>query len=257
MSEKFTPEPEVPQEEPLASKGKPEVSVKLPESPDIKIDIEKKEIIILSEGTETGEKRHPFQEFMYHLRGEGIRVSTGEWLDLQTLLAAGEVQSLDELYVVARAVLVKDAVNYPKYDVAFGKLFYGIEPPSEEEEENEDSYDEQNDYDDPQDGTESEDALREKAEVEEKEKKESKAEDERFYQCYGCHFRSPLGMVTVNRMVSLAWGASSRVNFMESWSVFSNRSGRLIWLILTSGESKFRTYSRTERVSVKFESLSA
>src|SRR3989339_123935 len=174
MSEKFTPEPEVPQEEPLASKGKPEVSVKLPESPDIKIDIEKKEIIILSEGTETGEKRHPFQEFMYHLRGEGIRVSTGEWLDLQTLLAAGEVQSLDELYVVARAVLVKDAVNYPKYDVAFGKLFYGIEPPSEEEEENEDSYDEQNDYDDPQDGTESEDALREKAEVEEKEKKKKK-----------------------------------------------------------------------------------
>ena len=33
----------------------------------------------------------PFQKLMYGLREKGVRVSTSEWLDLQKLMDAGEV----------------------------------------------------------------------------------------------------------------------------------------------------------------------
>jgi uncharacterized protein with von Willebrand factor type A (vWA) domain len=105
-----------------------------PTKPDLKYDESRKEIIVLiDEGDEIVEKRHPFQEFLYGLREWGVKVSTSEWLDLQALLAAGEVQSLDELYIVSRAVLVKDAVHFPQFDTVFGQMFYGIKPPTDED----------------------------------------------------------------------------------------------------------------------------
>src|SRR3989338_9688293 len=80
----------------------------------------------------------PFQKLMYGLREKGVRVSTSEWLDLQKLMDAGEVHDVDELYEIARMVLVKDATDYPVYDRVFGKLFLGLEIIDEVEEEIED-----------------------------------------------------------------------------------------------------------------------
>lgn len=96
---------------------------------DFLYDSGKQDILIFSKtkGEETKEKRHPFQEFLYALREEGLKVSTSEWLDLQKLLKEGEIQSLDDLYVVSRAVLVKDVTDYSKFDKVFGRMFYGIE----------------------------------------------------------------------------------------------------------------------------------
>ena len=155
-----------------------------PIKPDIKFDSEKREIIILlEEGDVVLEKRHPFQEFMYSLRDEGVRVSTGEWLDLQNLLAVGEVQSLDELYVVSRAVLVKDVTNFPQFDTVFGRMFYGIEPPSKKDENENDEYEEQEDAGNEEvDGNDEEEKKDDKdKETEDKDKRkvEEKKEDKK------------------------------------------------------------------------------
>lgn len=85
-----------------------------------------------------GEK-HPFQDLLYELRDEGLRVSTDEWLDLQKVLEKGKIENLDEMYFVSRSVLVKDIADYAKFDVVFGKLFFGIEPQTEDQEDAEDN----------------------------------------------------------------------------------------------------------------------
>lgn len=76
----------------------------------------------------------------------GLRVSTDEWLDLQKVLEKGKIEDLDQMYVVSKAVLVKDVTDYPKFDTVFGKLFFGIEPPSE----NEDDFDDQQEEPEPE-----------------------------------------------------------------------------------------------------------
>jgi len=80
-------------------------------------------------------ERHPFQDLLYGLRKEGLRVSTDEWLDLQKVLEKGKIENLDEMYFVSRSVLVKDISDYPSFDTVFGKLFFGTEPPTEEQED--------------------------------------------------------------------------------------------------------------------------
>lgn len=138
MGEKFTPHFEgqegfVTPEKPEPEKGPSEQ----PKARDFLYDPQKQEILIYtkSEGVETKEKRHPFQEFLYALREEGVPASTSEWIDLQKALAEGEIQSVDDLYIVSRAVLIKDITNYPKFDTVFGRMFYGVEPPTEEPKE--------------------------------------------------------------------------------------------------------------------------
>lgn len=66
-----------------------------------------------------------FQTLLTELRREKIPASTAEFLNLQTVLEKGVVRSLNDLYIVARAVLVKDVAHYHKYDVVFAKLFGG------------------------------------------------------------------------------------------------------------------------------------
>lgn len=124
---------------PVASeKSKPlKDSFEKPKFEKFSYDSQKQEIFIYSKSKsgELKEKHHPFQEFLYALRGEGIKVSTSEWIDLQKVLAEGEVQSIDEFYIVSRAILVKDITDYPKFDTVFGRMFYNIEPPHPETDE--------------------------------------------------------------------------------------------------------------------------
>jgi len=141
MPEKFTNTEELFASEPKEGSVQPE-KIEVPTLTEpIKSGSERREVITLSNDEQ--EERHPFQEVLYRLRDEGVLVSTSEWLDLQTLLNAGEVQNLDELYIVSRAVLVKDVTDYQKFDNVFGEMFYGIEPPDTDVEEEEDYYDDE------------------------------------------------------------------------------------------------------------------
>lgn len=92
---------------------------------DFLYDPQSQEVLIFSTGKsgEVRETRHPFQKFLYALRKEEIKASTSEWIDLQRALAEGEVQSIDDLYFVSRAVLVKDVTSYPKFDEVFYNVF--------------------------------------------------------------------------------------------------------------------------------------
>jgi len=143
MGEKFTPKFKEREEFIVPERSKPEKNPsEQPKARDFLYDPQKQEILIFSKtkSGETRETRHPFQEFLYALREEEIKASTSEWIDLQKALAEGEIQSIDDLYVVSRAVLVKDVTSYPKFDTVFGRMFYGVEPP---EPKTEDEYDEE------------------------------------------------------------------------------------------------------------------
>lgn len=117
----------------LVTESKPSASGQSA-SHDFFYDPSKQEVLVVLEGSDgrIQEKRHPFQEFLYALRGEKIKVSTSEWLDLQRALAEGEVQSLDDLYIIARALLVKDVANYLRYDYAFWSIFYIVDSHEQE-----------------------------------------------------------------------------------------------------------------------------
>lgn len=85
---------------------------------------------------------HAFEGFLYDLRVEGLSASTSEWLDLQRALREGIIASVDDLYVVSRALLVKDVTGYPQFDRVFGRRFFGIQPTEENQDEYEEDYEE-------------------------------------------------------------------------------------------------------------------
>lgn len=134
-----------------------------PKARDFLYNPEKQEILLFSrtKNGETRETRHPFQEFLYALREEEIKASTSEWIDLQRALAEGEVQSIDDLYIISRAVLVKDVTGYPKFDTVFARMFYGVEPSVEKAEEEQDEYENE-----PEETEEEQQEEREEAEEE-------------------------------------------------------------------------------------------
>jgi uncharacterized protein with von Willebrand factor type A (vWA) domain len=143
MGEKFTPHFEGQEGFITPEKPEPEKSPsEQPKARDFLYDPKKQEILVFSKtkSGETRETRHPFQGFLYALREEEIKASTSEWIDLQKALAEGEIQSVDDLYLISRAVLVKDVTGYPKFDTVFGRMFYGVEPPTQETEEEQDEY---------------------------------------------------------------------------------------------------------------------
>jgi len=137
MGEKFTPNFEGQEGFIIPEKPEPGKSPsEQPKARDFLYDPQKQEILIFfkSKNGKLREARHPFQEFLYALREEEIKVSTSEWIDLQKTLAEGEVQSIDDLYVVSRAVLVKDVTGYSKFDEVFYNVFvYDIEAEEAEE----------------------------------------------------------------------------------------------------------------------------
>ena len=68
-----------------------------------------------------------FVPFFYTLRGRGIPVTPTAFLRLQKALGLGLITSLDDLYSVARALLVKSERDFDTYDQVFAELFSGAE----------------------------------------------------------------------------------------------------------------------------------
>ncbi|MFN4324982.1 MAG: vWA domain-containing protein [Azonexus sp.] len=67
-------------------------------------------------------------DFFLHLKSRQLPVSTKELLTLLEALEARLVSgSLDDFYLLARTVLVKDEALYDRFDRAFGEYFKGIE----------------------------------------------------------------------------------------------------------------------------------
>lgn len=69
-----------------------------------------------------------FTEFLFVLRAHGIKVSLTEWLTLIEALAQGHARcSIDVLYHLARALLVKRETQFDLYDHAFASYFEGVD----------------------------------------------------------------------------------------------------------------------------------
>jgi uncharacterized protein with von Willebrand factor type A (vWA) domain len=67
-------------------------------------------------------------DFFLHLKARQLPVSTKELLALLEALAARLVSgSLDDFYLVSRAIMVKDEALYDRFDRAFGEYFRGVE----------------------------------------------------------------------------------------------------------------------------------
>ena len=67
-------------------------------------------------------------DFFLHLKSRQLPVSTKELLALLEALEARLVSgSLDDFYLLARTLLVKDEALYDRFDRAFGEYFKGIE----------------------------------------------------------------------------------------------------------------------------------
>lgn len=68
-----------------------------------------------------------FIDFFYLLRRKGVPVSVTEWISFTEALYGGFMQSsLNHLYYVGRAFLVKSEAYYDMYDLAFQEFFGGI-----------------------------------------------------------------------------------------------------------------------------------
>jgi uncharacterized protein with von Willebrand factor type A (vWA) domain len=68
-----------------------------------------------------------FIDFFYLLRARGVPVSVTEWISFTEALYKGHMQSsLNHLYYVGRAFLVKSEVYYDQFDLAFQQYFGGI-----------------------------------------------------------------------------------------------------------------------------------
>ena len=73
-----------------------------------------------------------FLNFFNTLRAKGLKVTLGEWLDLQEALDKGLCNSsLTEFYYLARMILVKSETDYDKYDMAFEECFKGVKTETE------------------------------------------------------------------------------------------------------------------------------
>ncbi len=68
-----------------------------------------------------------FVQFFYDLRNSGIPVTPTAFLRLQKSLSMGLITSLDDLYTVARALLVKSERDFDIYDQVFARFFAGVE----------------------------------------------------------------------------------------------------------------------------------
>ena len=67
-----------------------------------------------------------FVEFFYTLRERGLPVTPTSFLRLQKALSLGMIQSLDDFYMAARAILVKSERYFDLYDQVFAHFFRGI-----------------------------------------------------------------------------------------------------------------------------------
>ncbi len=72
-----------------------------------------------------------FSEFFYTLRDRGIPVSPTGFLRLQEALDKGLILSLDDLYCISRAVMIKSERYFDMYDRVFAHHFKGGELPED------------------------------------------------------------------------------------------------------------------------------
>jgi len=68
-----------------------------------------------------------FTQFFYLLRQVGIPVTPTSFLRLQRALSTGLITSIDDLYMAARAILVKSERYFDLYDQVFAHHFQGAE----------------------------------------------------------------------------------------------------------------------------------
>jgi uncharacterized protein with von Willebrand factor type A (vWA) domain len=67
-------------------------------------------------------------DFFLHLKANRLPVSIKEFLALLEALQQHVIEhSLDDFYVLSRAILVKDETHFDKFDRAFGEYFKGVE----------------------------------------------------------------------------------------------------------------------------------
>ena len=78
-----------------------------------------------------------FVQFFYSLKEAGIPVSPTSFLTLHKAMHRGLVNSLDDLYIAARAILVKSERHFDLYDRIFAAIFAGAELPDTDDLENE------------------------------------------------------------------------------------------------------------------------
>jgi uncharacterized protein with von Willebrand factor type A (vWA) domain len=68
-----------------------------------------------------------FTEFFFSLRERGVPISPSSFLRLQEALSKGCITSLDDLYSVSRALLIKTERHFDTYDRVFAHYFQGAE----------------------------------------------------------------------------------------------------------------------------------
>jgi len=73
-----------------------------------------------------------FVDFFYKLKDVGIPVSPTSFLTLHKALARGLVNSLEDFYTAARAVLIKSERYFDIYDQVFAHTFQGADMPDPE-----------------------------------------------------------------------------------------------------------------------------
>ncbi len=76
-----------------------------------------------------------FIDFFYKLKDLGIPVSPTSFLTLQKALSKGLINSVDEFYTCARAILVKSERYFDLFDQIFAHYFEGAELPDYEDAE--------------------------------------------------------------------------------------------------------------------------
>jgi len=74
-----------------------------------------------------------FVDFFYKLKDVGIPVSPTSFLTLHKALSSGLVNSLEDFYTAARAVLIKSERYFDIYDQVFAHTFQGADMPDPEE----------------------------------------------------------------------------------------------------------------------------
>jgi uncharacterized protein len=71
-----------------------------------------------------------FVDFFFRLREVGIAVSPTAFLTLHRAGRSGLLNSLEDLYVTARAILVKSEKYFDLYDQVFAQVYAGADPPA-------------------------------------------------------------------------------------------------------------------------------
>lgn len=74
-----------------------------------------------------------FINFFYSLKDAGVAVSPTAYLTLHRAMHCGLVNSLEDLYITARTILVKSEKYFDLYDQVFAHIFAGAELPDADE----------------------------------------------------------------------------------------------------------------------------